>query len=578
MPFEHLFCNVYDGFKNYLTFHSYVLQDDFSKVYQQMNYPYGDFISFTDNTPLLSVLFKSLLLIFPDWVEYDLVFYNTFCLFSIIFTAWILYKIFELLEVPTVLAFVFAVVLPWISPQVERLYSGHLNLSFSWVIPMGIWLLLYFHKKALVSDFKSLYRQIPLWIIFFVSVTFIHIYYLAILFVFTGLFAGIWFLSELIQKKKYAFRSPAMLLLVSIVISFVTAMVILMLLDPKPELRQSFAEGYDFDDWKLSFRSIYRNPDFIPFRSWIGWEIPSVTYESYMYIGGAFLMGIVVFFIAAPKWKSWLESSHFFTVLTLGISGFLCVSIAMGEEVRIGEESYTNFLNPFFYLHFLTDRIEQFRCLSRFGWAFFWSANIGMVYFLGILYRSGKWKYLVLPVVLIGIFETFLFAKNGSQANSLSILQAKYIQADTQELLNGMDTEKFQAILPIPFYHVGCENYDYTIDPDEGFFKLTSMLSLATNLPNMGCKMSRTPVIEAQSLMSIFHEEIGQKKYFLERLDRNKPVLVVLDKEFYAGLTDDKLPGREIPRAVIQNGKSFVENLRHLKSVGRYDLYEWYPQ
>ena len=103
------------------------------------------------------------------------------------------------------------------------------------------------------------------------------------------------------------------------------------------------------------------------------------------------------------------------------------------------------------------------------------------------------------------------------------------------------------------------------------------MLSLATHLPNMGCKMSRTPVIEAQALLSLFYPVIGQQKYLLNKLDLNKKVLVVYDKAYYSELKEDQLPTREFPKNVILNGKVFIEKLQLLQENERIALYEWSP-
>jgi hypothetical protein len=570
-PLDQMFCNSYDGFKNYLTFHAYIQQKDFSTIYHHMNFPFGDFISFTDNTPLLAGLFKSLTVIFPSLASYDIVFFNTVCLLGIILTAFILLKIFELLEIPLMIAFPFAIILPWVSPQLERFYNGHFNLSFSWIIPLAIYMLLKFYKQSLTEVKISNLKLFMSWFVFLVSITFIHIYYLAIVGVFAGVFAFIWLMKDWVEKRRFVTKSPALVLLISLVLAGSLAMIILWGMDPKPELRQAFAEGYGFEAWKLNFPAVYTAPDFIPYRKWLGFENYSFPYESYMYLGSAFLLGVIVFFISFKNWKNYIESPYFTVILIFSVSGFISLCIS------IGEDSWTKFFNPFYYLHFLTERVEQFRCISRFGWSFFWTVNIGIVYYIGTLWKNRTFKILSIIIFLAGIFDVYFILKKAETSQDFNIFHEKYINADTQEILKRINIQQYQAILPIPYYHVGCENYDFTIDPEEDFFKFTSMLSLATHLPNMGCKMSRTPVIEAQALLSLFYPTIGQRHYLFNKLDINKKVLVVYDKTFYSELKEDQLPQREIPKNVILNGKTFVEKLPLLSENDRYAIYEWSP-
>ena len=58
-PSNSLFHDSFDGFKNYITFYTYTSKSNASLLhYDQMNYPYGDFITYTDNTPILAIMFK----------------------------------------------------------------------------------------------------------------------------------------------------------------------------------------------------------------------------------------------------------------------------------------------------------------------------------------------------------------------------------------------------------------------------------------------------------------------------------------------------------------------------------------
>ena len=54
-PSDFLFNDEGDGLKNYFTM-AYYIANDSGWHFSGMNYPYGEFISFTDNQPILSWL------------------------------------------------------------------------------------------------------------------------------------------------------------------------------------------------------------------------------------------------------------------------------------------------------------------------------------------------------------------------------------------------------------------------------------------------------------------------------------------------------------------------------------------
>src|ERR1700741_5530833 len=67
-----IFCDAYDGFKNYYTLHTYVNDTAHTdlRYYGFMNYPYGDCVFYTDNTPLFAMAYKTLVLHWPQLGQY----------------------------------------------------------------------------------------------------------------------------------------------------------------------------------------------------------------------------------------------------------------------------------------------------------------------------------------------------------------------------------------------------------------------------------------------------------------------------------------------------------------------------
>jgi hypothetical protein len=267
---------------------------------------------------------------------------------------------------------------------------------------------------------------------------------------------------------------------------------------------------------------------------------------------------------------------------------FTCTAV-IGLMIALGEEYYffnyeykfINIFNPFLYLHKLTRMVEQFRCLGRFAWVFFWWINISGVLLADYLYRTGKTvkllRWLLLPALLLVAADTYSTIKrsNGERCDNDLTNPARLTAA--ADLLQGVTTSRYQAILPIPYYHIGAEDYSVAIDPEESFFKFNTQLSLVSGLPQMGSKMSRTQVVEAKALCSLFDPSIGELPYLKARMKPGQPVLVVYWKTFYDHIADYRMPDKEPGRNVVATGYKFVEGLTVVKETQEYTLYEWTP-
>ncbi|KAA9331875.1 hypothetical protein [Adhaeribacter soli] len=120
--------------------------------------------------------------------------------------------------------------------------------------------------------------------------------------------------------------------------------------------------------------------------------------------------------------------------------------------------------------------------------------------------------------------------KNVIKENNLT---AEPVVKQSKALLQGIDVAQYQAVLPVPYYHVGSESYNLTIDPEDNFGNETMRFSLVSGLPLMSNKMSRSPPVHAELLFSIF-TEAGISAELKHKLGK-KPVLVLLNKTFYDG-------------------------------------------
>jgi len=257
----------------------------------------------------------------------------------------------------------------------------------------------------------------------------------------------------------------------------------------------------------------------------------------------------------------------------------LCFAIMVYLFVARYTVIVTNITNPLLYLHVITKRVEQFRSLSRFCWPFFWTFYIWIMYTVIRLHaQSGKKTKAIIVVSLIalGAIEVSDYVKQ------LRVTSHPNIYSD-QGVSNFKrikpDLKQFQAILPIPLYMVGSEDYDHTIDDNNDWSIYTMQLSLYSHLPMMACKMSRTPPQFSKSLLEMVANDSLQP-YITSKLN-NKPILVMV----YKRLVDDSnqinviCGGRQVTKEYYKKINEFVErhHLERIDSIDGTNYYSWTP-
>jgi hypothetical protein len=210
------------------------------------------------------------------------------------------------------------------------------------------------------------------------------------------------------------------------------------------------------------------------------------------------------------------------------------------------------FLIP--HLDFLlryTGPLQQFRGVGRFAWVWYYVLNIVAFYAIFQQFqavRANKFEFslfkkinfsstwgrvttYIIVGLLIGLLcdEAYFYQKKEYALTTQETFE-KEIDAN-KDWLKLVDTSKFQAILPIPYYHVGSENWE--LNAVGSTVQHTLLPSLLTGMPCMGEYMSRTSV--AQSYKSNqFANEVVNGYAILDDLPNQKPLLVIVDKEALA--------------------------------------------
>jgi hypothetical protein len=154
-----------------------------------------------------------------------------------------------------------------------------------------------------------------------------------------------------------------------------------------------------------------------------------------------------------------------------------------------------------------------------------------------------------------------------------------------RQLLGWPGPGRYQAILPLPFYHAGTEWQDeptnLNTDPDDPLCNTTYQLSMVSGLPLMSHKATRAVNREAELLYSLFKPG-GPDPDLLARLDQ-RPILVFLDTAYFDGRNNyyrDMLRERPTMKAVFEREPAFIQEqgLRRIRHQGSWSLYEWFPK
>lgn len=583
-PGKVIFCNEHDGMKNYYTLYSYVkepLGKDGLFKYNSFKYPYGDYVYATDNTPGFSIALRWFCHHVWDVSDYTIILFNLYVILNIIVAGPLVFYIFRNILKDDFFAFMSAVLLPWMNIQLPRIWNGHNNLSFFSLALAALCLLIAWYKNRENTKKLWLISLLMIALCFFSFMQ--HGYFIAIITMFVSgtLFA----FGLLSRKEKYGKHA----IIASVAVTIVTlglALLLLQFTDGYLHLRPKGAEGYDYYEAKTRLSNLF-TPYFLhsfyfPIRS-----VRDGNHEHAAYLGNISLYATLVIGLLVISRKKYRErvkiiQRDFFKDkfrLAMVLGGLLMLSVSLGEVYYTGPDGYYvyNILNPFFYIHQFTDYVEQFRSLARFNWPFFLVFNVWAVYTVARLYRqhNKKIQRVILAVfILMGYIEARDFIhemrRNGADNNELNM-------GSINEEFKPMKLQfpKYQAILPIPYFHAGTENYDYNID-DYGPWSLYNFrLNLYTGLPLMSSKMSRTPNAHAVSLFNlVIYDQVDTS---LRRLLNDKPVLVALNKTYIE--TNPGAPEDDSAMVHYLKMNEFVarNHLKPVDSLRDVFFYEWYP-
>lgn len=591
-PGQYLIVDHYDGIKSYFSMAAFLRQPlGDGALLHGHNYPFGEYIYYTDVAPLLVAPLHWLVQTVPDLAPYGIYFFDVFILSGLVVSTGLLVLIMRRLAMPAWLTVLLAVALPWLGPQTIRLQVGHMSLAYTPALLFTIWGLQRLHA-AWWAD-QPVGRHFAVLLAGIVGAAWIHFYYLPLM---SGMLV---FFVMVLVIESWRTRRPWKRLVGGTAATLAGAVALtwglLQFLDGYYKQRPVGSNGYDWIEWKFQFTSLFTGYVYNKVR-FLFERTSGVTYESSSYLTSFVLFGLLLVAVLlvfrrlpqAARLSGLSADSRAGFLKCLLLAALPMAFIALGEKIDIDNGSYVlyNYLNVFRWLHKLTDRVTQFRALGRFIWPFWWAVVLGFGWYVARWQRIAglRWALLALcGLLVIDTVNATHFYRTQTQRPNL--LTEKSTLEPVQQLLGWPEAGRYQALLPLPFYHAGTEWVDeptnFNTDPDDAHCNTTYQLSMVSGLPLMSQKATRSVSSQAEHLYSMFKPG-GPDATLLSLLDQ-RPILVFLDTVYFDGRNNyyrDILRDRPTMRPVYEREMAFVreQGMRRIRHQGTWSLYEWYPK
>ncbi|MEM8906537.1 MAG: hypothetical protein AAGD05_01720 [Bacteroidota bacterium] len=518
-PNQFLIDNSVDGYRSYMAALYHIKHDAHYGFYEGMNYPYGDRVDFTDNIPLLTNTLKFISQNIVDLSPWMVGIWNCFLLLSILWSGIFLYLIFRELDLPLWYALPAALGICFLAPQHLR-FDAHFGLAHPFVLPLIIYLLLRFERQPNIRN--------SLWIGGTILFTYsLHSYLFAI----SILLVGFYWVMKLLQRWSWATLRYVLLHgSLQTIVPFLILAVLVLLPDT---ISDRPLRPYGFFTYKAFPLSVFFPLEFHPGRILKAWRGPMehITGEGMVYVGFsafAFLVGSWTWWLWRRGKQAYLSNvpvpqSRWMAAL-LG-AGLLLLLMSFGLPFTIpGVEYWLNYTGPF----------QQFRSIGRFAWAFYYAVNI-VAFYVGYHWiktiETKNWRIacFVLALGVLNFEAITFFFKHHYKLYPHPQLRKDY-RAEDNPWLAQVDQNSYQAILPIPYFHVGSENIWF--QSEAPILQRSMWASVQTGLPLLSSFMGRTSLSQTLSFAT-FVKEAYRPSAIFDLLNPQKSILIFVQKGNY---------------------------------------------
>jgi hypothetical protein len=490
-PSKFLFSDTGDAIKNYFCYDWHIQNDTSYINYTGTNYPYGENHGYTDGNPLLGNFIKT----FPFLKSYSIPIFNLSIILSFIVCAIILFKIFQEFKIQPLLAIIASVGITILCPQAFRI-SGHLALSYDFFIPLTIYLLLLFENRS-----RKLYYSLLL-SFSILCYFFIHPY--------LGMISSSFVFIYMLLKLFLDLRNYKKLILPFFLQGILPVILFFAYTKLTDTHTDRTTEPYGFLYFPANIESVFIStlPPFRHFLSQI-YKIKQQNWEGIAYVGivslAVFLYLPVFLILHRKKLKAHFQSHvNSKTLLLIGMSSIVLLLFSMTYPFRWNLEWLLDYLLI----------VKQFRAPGRFAWVFYFFATIFSTILISKYFlRNTKENIrLFFCSIILALFivegipyhlmlKKYLFVKNS--------FNYEYTDTELKEIISFMNKRKAQAIIPVPFFHIGTDYY--TLIGTDKIKRAAFIVSFHTKTPLMAGFTPRTSISESTKLMGILGSDLLEK-------------------------------------------------------------------
>ena len=518
--------NSEDLIKDVYTTTYHVAYDEGMAICNAMNYPYGEYYTFTGLHPIVAAPLQWLRDVGVQHTDRAVLpLMNLLSLLSIVLCALFLFLLLRELKLPVWYAIIVSLLITLMSPQLQRI-GAHMSLSYYCAIPM----LLYFTLKhlrsgcwawALANGLTMLWFGLchPYYIIFFVAVTLVETMYIIVR------------RDSIPWCKDKALGKIALSTLLQLLLPLCLFYLFTNVAMPAGE-RTSVPSGffrysgriegvlfpygrpYFFDDSKL-FASVQWEA-----RNYVGFvAVVAMLLIVWRFFGNLFKKR----FSALLRPTDSREANLFLLVATL------LMLYACGVPLNWLPRNVITYIGP----------LAQFRAGGRFVWLFVYVINIVAFYGLWRWMQSNATmlrKIVLFAALLVMATEAtaYNWRNKAWYSNSWPEWTDYENQLPQNQWVNNIDTSKYQAILTLPVFNAGSELV-YLPSQDQ-MFKRSALLSIKTGLPLVCNESARSNIRQAWDCIALSRTAFDFLR-LADSLPNEKPLMLAVTKD--KGLLSD---------------------------------------
>jgi hypothetical protein len=504
-PGENVFVFGGDGLFIYFNMIFHSLHGEGLKL-ASMNHPNLDNIFMTDAQASISLMFNWLNNM-KDGLGYQVIgFSNLLSLVSLIVASLFLFGICSELNFNTSLSIIAALLVCFLSPQLERITGGHIGLGYPHLIPMVLYWLIRENK--------------PIWIHIFLVINIIffgfnNIYLSLIL---TSIIAAYFFVDILTQRGISAYKLRHLIIGISPLVIIFISIKSLDYYNDRIAIPWGFfhhystIEGLFIGDQTITHKVISSY-----------WNIRDISKESVSYLGLVPALFIIVIGIQTGIKKFRKDFKTIFNDRwnKITFSAFLVV-VVLSSVFQLFE-------NLDFHL---LDLIFQFRTPGRFSWLLYYTLTICVIALLNHLWNSSGFIYksIVILSLLIWAYEAVDYLeRNTSQINGQNPYMQNRIEG-FEDLCDamGISRDAYHGIHLLPMTVGWSDKFEQKTF--FGSYYNGFRYAVASGLPLTNALLSRISLSEAMDIIQISGNPFILKEKLL-RLGSEKKILIIKGKD-----------------------------------------------